>query len=69
MELSKENVFKVNYTSVLEKENIKKKKWTSNLKDFIVRNKIITMAMVIFFSCATLNFVLIYNFLRILENM
>ena len=69
MDISKENIFKVNYTSVLGRENIKKKKWTSHLKEFIVNNKLITMTIVIFCLCFTLNLVLIYNFMRILENM
>ncbi len=45
------------------------RKWTSNLKEFIFRNKIISLTIVVFGICLTFNVVLIYNFMRILENM
>ena len=69
MDISKENVFKVDYTAVLGREKIKKKRWTSSLKEFIVNNKLITLTIVVFSVCLTLNLVLIYNFMKILENM
>ncbi len=62
MDISKKNIFKINYTAVLGREKSKKKKWTSRLKEFIVNNKLITLTIVIFCVCLTLNLVLIYNF-------
>lgn len=64
MQISKENVFNVNYTSVLEKKNR-----TSRFKKFIKQNKILSIALVIFMICLSFNFVLIYNFMKILENI
>ena len=67
--ISRDNVFKISYTSSLGEKNIKNERWTSKLKEFIKRNKIITMTAIIFGLCLVFNFVLIFNFMRILENM
>lgn len=69
MEASKENIFKIEYTSVLGEKISKKEKWTSKLGKFIAKNKLITATIIIFFMCLVLNFILIYNFIEILENM
>ena len=69
MEMSNENAFKVGYTSVFKEQKSKKEKWTSKIGNFINEHKIITLFMVIFCTCCTLNFVLIYNFVQILEKM
>ncbi len=45
------------------------KKRTSSLKKFIESNKLISLTAMIFFTCLTLNMLLIYNFIRLLENM
>lgn len=64
MQISKENVFNVNYTSVLEKKNR-----TSRFKKFIKQNKVLSLAVFIFIICLSFNFILIYNFMRILESI
>ncbi len=69
MEISKENVYNVKYTSILEGREFKKRKWTSNLKKFIRENKIISISIVIFFMCVGMNLILIYNFLKILQQI
>lgn len=65
MEISKENMFNINYTSVLEQKPTKRKR-TSKVLKFIKNNKIISIAVIVFFMCVSLNLVLIYNFMRIL---
>ena len=69
METSKENIFQMKYTSVFKDQKIEKKNWTSRIKEFILKNKIISVSLIIFFMCFILNCVLVYNFIRILENM
>lgn len=69
MSLSNENIFNVNYTSVMGESKSKKRNWTSHIKKIIAKNRMITMVAVIFLICLILNFVLIFNFMRILENM
>jgi len=67
MEISKENVFKTQYTSVLE--STLKKNRTSKILKFIKKNKLISITILVFSTCFSLNIILIYNFLKILENM
>ena len=52
-----------------ETEDVKEKKWTGCLKDFVTSNKLITITAIIFTLCFALNILLIYNFMRILENV
>ena len=68
MEISKENIFKVNYTSVLEETKKEEKSRTSILK-FIKENKIISFTFIIFLIASCFNFILVYNFIRILETI
>ena len=68
MEFSKENVFKVGYTSTLQ-EKTKKKKWTSKFLKFIHNNKIISISIIVFFMCVMMNLFLIFNFLKILQEV
>ncbi len=67
MEISKENVFKVEYTSVLGGKT--RRNSTSKIKKFIKSNKIISITILIFIMCFSINIILIYNFMKILENM
>ena len=47
-------------------QNSKVKKSTSSIVKLIGKHKIITTSIVIFLMCCTLNFILIYNFMKIL---
>ena len=49
--------------------NSKVKKSTGYILKFIGRHKIITTSIIIFLMCCTLNFILIYNFMKILSNI
>mgnify|MGYP004491217031 CR=1 FL=1 len=70
MDMPKNNVFNVSYTSVLEKTSVKKKKeWTSKLKKFIKSNKLITGTITIFIMCFVLNVFLVYSFMNILKSI
>ena len=66
MDISKENIFKVGYTSTLPKKG-ENKKWTSKFFKFIRNNKIISISMILFIMCVGMNLILIYNFLKILQ--
>ncbi len=68
MEISKENIFKKNYTSAFKEEKVIKKKRTS-LINFIKKNKIISFTMFIFLLASCFNFILVYNFIIILEKI
>lgn len=47
-------------------QNSKVKKSTSYILKFISEHKLISTSIVIFIMCCTLNFILIYNFMKIL---
>ena len=68
MEISNENIFKMRYTSTLGKR-VKKNRTSRKIKDFIINNKIISIAILVFVMCVGVNLVLIYNFMRILSNI
>jgi len=68
MEISKENIFNVKYTSVLEKRG-KKKRWTSNIVRFIRDNKLISISIIVFLMCVGINLILIFNFFKILTTI
>lgn len=70
MDMPKNNVFNVCYTSVLGQANVKKeKKFKNKFKKIIKANKLITGTFLIFIMCFVLNIVLIYNFMSILKNI
>lgn len=70
MKILKRNMFYTIYTPITDecKKISKIKKWTGHLSNFVKNNKIITLSICIFFIFLTFNFVLIYNFLKILES-
>ena len=68
MDISKENIFKVGYTSTLPKKG-ENKKWTSKFFKFIRNNKIISNSIIVFFMCVMMNLFLIYNFLKVLRQV
>lgn len=59
-------IFKVGYVSYMKKE--KKIKWTSLWK-IIKKYKFITTVLIIIFMATSLNCVLMYNFLKLLETL
>lgn len=62
-----EKILNIGYTTYLQKEKKQNKKWTSNIFKMISRHKILSMCLLIVFMCFTMNFMLIYNFIKILE--
>ena len=68
MEISKDNIFKTNYTSAFSNMKSDKKRRTSFL-NLIKKNKIISFSFIIFIVGTCINFILMYNFIRILETI
>lgn len=62
-----EKVINLGYTTYLQKEKNTKKNWTSNIMNFITKHKILVMCIGIVCMCVLMNMMLIYNFMRILE--
>ena len=64
-----ENVFNVKYNTKLDrlelpKENKKKKVWK-----FVQKHKFMSIVFTSFFTLSSINFYLIYSFMKILENI
>ena len=66
MEYAKDEIFQIQYDTKLNRLQIKKKRWTSRLYQKIKRHKLITTTIITFFLLATINVVMIYNFMQIL---
>ena len=62
-----EKVINLGYTTYLQNEKKTKKNWTSNILNKIYKHKILAMCLLIVLMCVGMNLMLIYNFMRILE--
>ena len=69
MEYAKEKFFEVMYNTKLDKLVIKKERWTSKIKRFIKTHRFITTVSVTFAMFSTLNIVMIYSFMKILQKI
>lgn len=69
MDMPKNNIYNVSYTSVLGQDSVKTKKNINFFKKFKKTNKLIITIFMIFLMCFVLNIVLIYHFINILKNM
>lgn len=69
MNLSKNNMYSVKYTSILEKGRLKKRKWTSSLKKIIRENRMISIFISLFILCVGINIALISNFINVLKQL
>lgn len=69
MKTFKKNIYNVKYTSALDGISLKNKKWTSKIKKFFIENKIISISIILFFTCVGMNLFLIYNFLKVLQSI
>ena len=66
MEITNENVFNVRYNTKLDKLELRKK---NKLLDAIHKHKVVSILFTILIMFSCLNFFLIYNFVKILENI
>ena len=67
MQISKDNVFKIEYSSIIGQE-LKEKRFT-RIKKFIKKHRLISITFLIFLMCLSFNLVMIYNFMRIIESI
>ena len=57
----------MNYNTLLGEKVIKKRNWTSRILNFIKKNKIVSISIVLFLLCVNVNLILIARFLSILQ--
>lgn len=64
-----ENVFNVKYNTKLDKLKMQKERRTTKIFRFVQKHKFISIVSVSFFALSSINFYLIYSFMKILENI
>ena len=69
MELAKNHFFEVKYNTKLDKLEIQRESWISKLSKTIKRHKIISTITIAFLMFSTLNIVMIFSFMKILQNI
>lgn len=69
MEYAKDEVFQVKYSTGLNRLKGKDETWTSRLAGSIKKHKLLTIIMLAFFVFATINLIMIGNFIKILQNV
>ena len=69
MEYAKDEVFQIRYNTSLNRLQIGKENWTSRFFKTIKRHKLISMVVIAFIMFSTVNVIMIYNFMKILQNV
>ena len=66
---TKENLFEVMYDTKLDKLVLRKQTWMRKAMRKIRAHKLIMTIAMAFFMFATLNMIMIYNFMKLLQNI
>ena len=69
MEYTREKFFEVMYNTKLDKLVIKKERWISKIRRVIKTLKFITTVSIAFFMISIVNIIMIYSFMKILQNI
>lgn len=69
MECAKEKFFEVMYNTKLNKLVIKKERWISKIRRVLKTHKFITTVSITFVMFSIANIIMIYNFMKILQNI
>lgn len=69
MEYAKDEVFQIRYHTKLNRLQIKEESWTSKCWKKIRKHKLLTTTIIAFFMFATINMVMIYSFMKMLQNI
>ena len=69
MECAKEKFFEVRYNTKLDRLVIKKERWSSKVKRFIITHKLITTVSIAFVIFSIANIIMIYSFMKVLQNI
>lgn len=69
MELAKNHFFEVKYNTKLDKLEIQRESWISKLSKTIKRHKLISTITIAFLMFSSLNIVMIFSFMKILQNI
>jgi len=69
MEYAKDGIFQIGYNTKLNERTIKNEEWASRILKKISRHKFITTTIIAFLIFSTANVIMIYNFMKILQNI
>lgn len=69
MEYAKDNISRIKYKMRLNRLQIEDERWASKLLKKIQHHKLLTTIVIAFVMFSTLNIVMIYNFMKILQNI
>jgi len=69
MEYAKDEVFQIRYNTNLNRLQIGNERWTSRLLKSIKKHKLITTTVIAFVMFSTANIIMIFNFMKILQNI
>lgn len=69
MEYAKDEVFQVRYNTNLNRLQIGQEKWINRLLRVMKRHKLITTTLIAFITFSIINIIMVYNFMKILQNI
>ena len=69
MEYAKEKFYEVMYNTRLDRLVIRKERLISKVKRFVRTHKFITTVSIAFAIFSTANMIMIYNFMKVLQNI
>ncbi|MCI8411429.1 MAG: hypothetical protein HFJ40_03125 [Clostridia bacterium] len=69
MEYAKDEVFRIRYNTNLNRLQIGHERWTSRLLNTMKRHKLITTTVIAFIMFSTVNIIMIYSFIKILQSV
>ncbi len=67
MEYAKDEVFQIRYNTKLNRLQIKEESWTSKLFRKVKKHKLITTTIIAFIMFSTINLLMIYHFINLLQ--
>lgn len=69
MEYAKDEIFQIRYNTKLNRLEMGKESWTSQIAEKMRSHKLLTTTIIAFFIFATLNMIMIYSFIKILQSI
>ncbi len=69
MEFAKDEVFQIRYDTTLNRLQVKEKTWKGIFYRKIKRHMLLTSMIIAFFIFATINLIMLYSFMKILQNV
>ncbi len=69
MECAKDEIFQIRYNTKLNRLQMRGENWTTRLFQKVKKHKLITTTIIAVFTFAIANMIMIYSFMKILQNI